>query len=102
MQAWLLRGPTRRCTLAVFSLSTQFQSRQRPRATAELVDFNAEALEHADEEIAERRRILGIEGKVLAVLKATAGQEHREILGGMAAAVAEVAAEEDGGEVEQG
>jgi hypothetical protein len=56
-------------------------------------------LEHADVEIAQGRWAIWIEGEMLAVLEAAAGEEDGEVLGGVAAAVAEVAAEEDGGAV---
>ncbi|HWB02201.1 MAG TPA: hypothetical protein VG796_04190 [Verrucomicrobiales bacterium] len=50
------------------------------------------ALEHADVEVAQGRRVLGIEVEVLAVLEAAAGEEDGEIFGGVAAGVAGVAA----------
>ena len=52
----------------------EFQSRQRPRARAELVSLDAEALEHVHVEIAQGRRVLRIEVAVLAVLEAAAGE----------------------------
>lgn len=78
-----------------------FQSRQRSLARAERVGFDAEPLQHVDVKIAQWRRVVGIEGQVLAVLEATASNEHREILSRVAAAVAKVAAEEDRGAIEQ-
>ena len=62
---------------AATSRPAEFQSRQRPRARSELVGFDAKALEHAHEKIAQRRRVLRIEGEMLAVLEAAAGEEHR-------------------------
>src|SRR5207248_2545671 len=71
------------------------------RAGTEPVHFNAQALEHAEVEIAERRRILDVELQVLAVPETAAGQKDRQVLHRVAAAVAQVAAEEDQRAVEQ-
>jgi len=80
---------------------TQFQSSQCPRAGSEPVGFDAQALEHAHIEIAQWRRILRIEGKMLAVLEAAASEKDRQVLSRMAAAVAKVTAEKNGRAVEQ-
>lgn len=84
------------------SSSAQFQARQCPRARAELVGFDAEPLEHVDVKIAQGRRVVGIESQVLTVAKATASDKYRQIFGRVAAAVAQVAAEEDRRAIEQG
>src|SRR6185436_18153085 len=81
--------------------AAELQSRQRSRARPKLVRFDAQALEHADVEIAQGRRVLWLEGEMLAVLETTTGEENRQVLRGMAAAVAEVAAQENGRAVEQ-
>ena len=44
-----------------FSPLAPFQSRQSPCAATEFVGFDSESLEHADVEIAKRRRVFGIE-----------------------------------------
>jgi hypothetical protein len=66
-----------------------------------MVGLDAQTLEHAHVEIAEGRRVLRIEMEVLAVLEAAAGEEDGEIFRGVAAGVAEIAAEENGGAVEE-
>src|SRR6185369_13145146 len=58
-------------------------------------------LEHAHVEVAQRRRILRVKSQVLPVLEAPAGQEDRQVPDGMAAAVAEVTAQEYRGPLEQ-
>ena len=61
--------------------STQLiESRQRPRAGAELVGLDAQPLQHAHVQVAQRRRLLRVEGQVLAVLEAAAGQQDRHVL----------------------
>ena len=77
------------------------ESGECSRAGTELVGFQAEALEHADEQIAKRRRVVGIKGQVLAMTEATAGEQHRKVASGMTAAISQVAAEEDSGAVEK-
>src|SRR5262245_36595634 len=72
-----------------------FQSSQRSGARTELVGLDAQALEHAHIEIAQRRWAVRIKRQMLAVLEAATGHEHRQILYGMAAAVAQIAAQED-------
>src|SRR5262245_49229094 len=71
-----------------------FQAGQRARASAELVRLDAQPLQHADEEVAQGRVLL-VESEVLAVLEAAAGEQDGEVLDGVAAAVAEVAAQEN-------
>ena len=85
----------------VRSGSLQIETAERAGGAAKLIGFDAEMLEHADVEIAERWRAVGIEGEVLSVTEAAAGKKGGQILGGVTAAIAEVAAEEDGGAVEQ-
>ncbi len=81
--------------------SLQIETAERAVGAAEAIGFDAEVLEHADVEIAERRRAVGIEGEVLSVTESAAGKKGGQVLGGVAAAIAKVAAEEDGGAVEQ-
>src|SRR5262245_20966771 len=79
----------------------RFQAPERPRAGAELVDFNSQALQHRHVEIAKRRGFLRIEAQVLPVPEAAARQEDRQVFDGVAAAVTQVAAQEDHRPVEQ-
>ena len=62
----------------------RLQSRERPRARPELVGVDAQSLEHAHIEIAQRRRVVLVEGQMLAVLEAAAGQQDRQVLDGCA------------------
>src|ERR1051326_4962239 len=100
-------NPTLRSTLARAapapgsSRSCRLQPRERPRAGRELVDREAETLEHRDVEIAQGRRVLRIEGQVLAVLESAADYEDRQILDRVAAPVSEIAAEKKRRPVEQ-
>ncbi len=55
-----------------------------------MVGFDAEALKHADVEIAKWRRIVWVEGQVLAMLKTTTCQQHGKILGRVTARITEV------------
>ena len=59
--------------------SRHLQSLQRSGAGAEAVGFEAEALEEGDVEVAEGRRILRVEGEVLTVLEAAAGEMGSEV-----------------------
>jgi hypothetical protein len=67
-----------------------------------MVGLDAQTLEHAHVEVAQGRRVLGIETEVLAVFEAAAGEEDGEIFRGVAAGVAGIAAGENGGAVEEG
>jgi hypothetical protein len=58
-------------------------------------------LQHGDEEVAERLVVIALEGEVLAVLEASAGEEDGEVGVVVDVGVAEVAAVEDHGAVEQ-
>src|SRR5262249_26163921 len=78
-----------------------FKPAQRTGARAEAVDIDAGALQHADEEIGQRRRIGAFEGEMLAVAEAAAREEDGQVARRMAARVAEVAREEHAGAVEQ-
>ncbi len=78
------------------------QPPHRSCAAGEFIGFDAEALEHRDEEIGERVVVGLVEGEVLAVLVAAAGEEHGQVVGVMVIAVAEIAAVEDLRVVEQG
>src|SRR5438093_99811 len=57
-----------------------FQPRERPTTAPKAVHLQAKALEHRHIQVAERRAVLGVEGEVLAVPEAAAGQEHRQVL----------------------
>ena len=70
---------------------------QSSGAGTELLRFDAQPLEHGHVEVAEGRWVIRVEGQVLAVLQAASSQKDRQIPGGMAARVAQVAAEEDPG-----
>jgi len=70
-------------------------------AGAESIGVGAEAVEELDVEIAEGRVLLRVEGEVLAVLEAAAGDEDRHVLVVVAAGVAEVASEHDDGAIQQ-
>src|SRR5579862_1915046 len=82
-------------------LPLHLQSRQRPSARPKLLRLNAKPLQHIYIKIAQRRRVLRVEVKMLAVLEAAAGEQHGQVAGRMAAAFAEVAAEENRGVVQQ-
>src|SRR4051812_47499549 len=68
----------------------RFQSLQRRRARAELLRLDAQPLQHADVEVAQGRRVLGVEAQVLPVPEAAAGEQDGEVLDGVAAPVAQV------------
>ena len=57
-----------------------FQPGQRAGAAAELVRLDAQALQHRHVEVAQRRRLCRVEGQVLAVLEAAAGEQDRQVL----------------------
>src|SRR6185437_11602779 len=78
-----------------------FQSRHGSRAGAESAHLQFQSLQHADEEIAQRKVILFVEGKVLAMTETAAGQEDGEVGGEMTAGAAEIAAKQDLGAVEK-
>ncbi len=56
------------------------QSREGPGARSKPPDLKAKSLQHTDVQVAERRRIARIEGQMLSVLEAAAGQQNWEIL----------------------
>ena len=85
----------------VRSGSLQIEAVKRAGGAAELIGLDAEVLKHADIEIAKRWWVIRIEGEMLAVFETTTGEKGGQVLGGVAAAITEVAAEEDGGAVEQ-
>ncbi len=68
----------------------QLQPRQRPGRVRESVRFDAQALEHAHVQVAQGWWLLGIEGRVLAVFEAAAGEQHGQVAHGVAAGVAEI------------
>ena len=79
----------------------RFQSLHRSRAAGELVGLDPLTLEHRDEEVGQRVIVLLVEGEVLAVFPASAGEEDGEVLVVVVVAVAEVAAVEDLRVIEQ-
>ncbi len=78
-----------------------FQAGKRSGAGAELFGFDAHALEHGDEEVRERRRVVLIERQVLAVTEAASGQEDGHVLDAVGGSVAQVAREEDHRAIQQ-
>src|SRR6516162_10250817 len=72
----------------------RIQAHEGPGAGTELVRLDAQPLEHGHIEVAQRRRVIGIKRQVLAMLEASTGKENRQVLGGMAASITEIAAEE--------
>src|SRR5438128_1255612 len=83
------------------SSANRRQPRERSRAGAEPIRLDAEPLQHADVKIAQGRRVLRVEMQMLAMPESAARQQHRQVPDRMAAAVAQVAAEEDHRPVEQ-
>ena len=73
----------------------------RPGAAGELVTFNAQPLQHRDEQIRQRIVVGFVESEVLAVFESAAGQQHRQVVIVVVVAVAEIAAVEDLRAVEQ-
>lgn len=73
-----------------------------PGTAAETVGLNTEALEHGDIKITERGVVLGVEGEVLAVSEAAAGEEGGHVGGGVGGGVAEVAPIKEHRAVEEG
>ena len=71
------------------------QSGDRPAARSERVCFHAETLQHADEELAERRVVVAVSGDVLPVFESAAGQQNRQIAGAVAAGVSQIAADQN-------
>ena len=67
----------------------------------EAVGFDAELLEHGDVEVRQRVVALGVEGEVLAVPEAAAGEDDGQVGGDVAVGVAHVAAVEDHGAVDE-
>ncbi len=78
-------------------LLCDIQPRQRAGARGEAVGFDAEALERADEQIAQRRVLGRVEGQMLAVFEAASGKQDGQVLVAVAARVAQVRAEEHRG-----
>src|SRR5579864_1431464 len=86
---------------ATIILVLEEQAWKRPGAAAELLGLDAQAVQHAQIEIAQGRWTGRIEREVLPVLEAAAREQHRQIPGRVVARVSQVAAEEDHGAVEQ-
>ena len=66
-----------------------------------MVAFDAEALKHRDEEVAERHVVVTFEGKMLAVLEAATGKQDGQVCVVVRVGVSHVAAEENHRAVEQ-
>ena len=63
------------------SAPRELQAVERAGAGAELVDLDSQALEHADVEIAQRRRALRIKRQVSTVFETAACKQDRQIPG---------------------
>ena len=64
---------------------------QRAGAGAELVSFDAQVLKHGNEEVRHWRVADGVEGKMLTVFEAAAGEDEGEVLVAVGVGVAEAA-----------
>ena len=67
--------------------SHHFQSAHGAGGGGEAVGFDAELLEHGDVEVRQRVVALGVEGEVLAVPEAAAGEDDGEVVGDVAVGV---------------
>ena len=73
---------------------------QVSRVGSEGVSFDSKVLQHGHEQIAERLVVLAVEGEVLAVAEAAAGQQDGKIGGVVDVCVPEIAAVENHGVVQ--
>jgi hypothetical protein len=64
--------------------SRDFQPAHGAGGGGEAIGFDAELLEHGDVEVRQRIVALGVEGGVLAVPEAAAGEEDRQVGGDLA------------------
>ena len=80
--------------MSPMSTGIQLKPVDRAGAGAERVGLHAELLQHADEQLGQRRVVLDVAGDVLAVLVAAAGEQDRQVGRAVAAGVAEVAADQ--------
>src|SRR5678815_3244226 len=80
---------------------SRLQPAERASAGGEFVRLDAEALEHADVEIGNRRRFVRVEREMLAVFEASASKQEGEVLRRVVRRIAQVAAEKDHRVVEQ-
>ena len=87
--------------MSMHAAGSRLHARHRPRAARELVRLDAHALQHGDEEIRQRLVVLLVEGEMLAVLEAAAGEDEREIRRVVGVRVGEVRAVEEHRVVEQ-
>ena len=71
-------------------------------AAAEGVGFDADLVQQADVEVAERSVVFAVFEDVASVLEAAAGEDHGEVLAGVRRGVAEVAHVENRRVVEEG
>src|ERR1041384_3730962 len=81
--------------------SGHVQSVEGPGARSKPLDLKAKSLEHTDIQIAQRRWVARIEGQILSMLEAAAGQQNGEVLHIVIAGVAQVAAEEHHAAIQQ-
>src|SRR5215475_13763051 len=82
-------------------ISHHLQSLHRAGAGSESVRFNAEPLQHADEEVRQRIVALAVESEVLALFEAAAGEESGKVRGDVRVRIAEVRAVQRHRAVEQ-
>jgi hypothetical protein len=83
-----MRGRDRRIDHASqFESSANFQAAQRPSACGEVVDIQAESLQHADVQVGQGAVAGLVEGQVLAVFEASAGQDDWQVAVVVTAAV---------------
>src|SRR5262249_60481281 len=94
--------PARTTAMCLSARRRGRESGERARAGAKAIDVDAQAVQHAQIEIAERRWVGRVEGQVLAVAETAACQYHRQGAGGVAAGIAPGAAEEHHRPVEEG
>src|SRR6266508_6171362 len=82
--------------------SRHLQPAHRAGTGGELVGFDPEALQHADEEVRQWVVTLAVEREMLAVLETAAGKQRGQVRGDVRVRVAEVRAVKNHRAVEQG
>lgn len=80
--------------------SCKLQSLQPARRGAEGFVLEAELMQHADIQIAQRHGA-GRDSEVLAVLETASGEQHRKVFVAVTVAAAEIGCDNDGGAVQQ-
>jgi hypothetical protein len=83
------------------AISGDFETCHTARAAGEAFGLNAHPLQHRDEQIAQRRIVVGPEDEVLSVPESASSEENREVRIIVNVRVAHVAAIEHHGMVEQ-